>query len=256
MPSFWKKKIPGKKRGPVAVQIRECDRLWSALIRARDGGRCQNPRCFRPGNQPHHIFTRRHLSTRHDPENGILLCFYCHMEIAHREPEVFRQLILQILGERKFELLRLRAWSSCKFDYEMTKLILKELLATIPVAPTRTGGRSTTGRSVSPAAPPARPARKTVSIPPPGETPCSQADSVPPPAGHRTENTYGETTYRGIPPLLARSPAVRRTIAGDGHPIAGDGPASRSSCSPCSTPGPPTGGRNPENRLPVPSEMA
>ena len=60
------------------------DSDFSKMIYERDGGFCLL--CSKPGSEVHHIFSRRHKSIRHDPENGILLCNECHRE-AHEKPK-------------------------------------------------------------------------------------------------------------------------------------------------------------------------
>jgi 5-methylcytosine-specific restriction endonuclease McrA len=108
------------------AQKKAADALWSKYIRLRDRDTCQ--RCRRPGNQPHHIFSRRHLGTRHDPENGVLLCFYCHHVIAHSDYETIREFHLKKLGEDNYKRLRLRAYALTKPDYKLSAIILRQLI--------------------------------------------------------------------------------------------------------------------------------
>ena len=53
----------------------KCDRLWSRLIRERDGCCivCGNPRL-----QAHHLISRSAVFYRHNLENGVSLCAQCH----------------------------------------------------------------------------------------------------------------------------------------------------------------------------------
>ena len=102
------------------------DRLWSKYILLRDRRTCQ--RCLKSGNQPHHIFSKRHLGTRHDPENGICLCVYCHRTIAHSDYETFREFIVGRMGERAYTLLRVRSQTITKADYVMAQIVLKMLI--------------------------------------------------------------------------------------------------------------------------------
>jgi hypothetical protein len=108
------------------AQRARADRLWSRYIRLRDRDTCQ--RCGKPGNNPHHIFSRRHLGTRHDPENGILLCPYCHRTVAHSDYEMFRAFLIGRMGERNFERLYVRAKTVMKPDYAMAEIALKALI--------------------------------------------------------------------------------------------------------------------------------
>jgi hypothetical protein len=81
-----------------------------------------------PGIGAHHIFSRRHMGTRHDPENGISLCFYCHIRIAHGEPELFRSFILKRMGQNRYDALMIRAYAICKEDLMLAKIALEGLL--------------------------------------------------------------------------------------------------------------------------------
>ena len=47
------------------------DALWSKRVLERDFYRCQLTKL--PGTDPHHIFSRKNLSTRWDVDNGITL---------------------------------------------------------------------------------------------------------------------------------------------------------------------------------------
>ena len=105
------------------AQKKAADALWSKYIRLRDRDTCQ--RCRRPGNQPHHIFSRRHLGTRYDPENGVTLCFYCHHVIAHSDYETIREFHVKRMGLEAYQNLRLRAYALTKPDFQMAILALK-----------------------------------------------------------------------------------------------------------------------------------
>jgi hypothetical protein len=58
----------------------EADRLWSSIVLAEGGGKCLY--CGkRPGNgacHPHHIVGRANKTYRHNPNNGISMCWNCH----------------------------------------------------------------------------------------------------------------------------------------------------------------------------------
>ena len=57
------------------------DALWSALVKLRDGGKCQH--CGKTfGLEAHHVIERRYTATRWDLENGVTLCYHCH-DLAH-----------------------------------------------------------------------------------------------------------------------------------------------------------------------------
>lgn len=68
-------------------QVSRLDKLWSRAIIKRDNQTCQ--KCFKFGDNPHHIIPRRYLATRHALDNGLTLCTKCHSEEAHGNPEAF-----------------------------------------------------------------------------------------------------------------------------------------------------------------------
>jgi hypothetical protein len=76
----------GKPKTDRKKLIDKLDTLWSKRVMERDFYRCQY--CFRAGTDPHHIFSRKNLSTRWDINNGICLCRECHDD-AHRTPKTF-----------------------------------------------------------------------------------------------------------------------------------------------------------------------
>lgn len=106
---------------------KQADILWSEVIRLRDKYKCQHPGCSRAGVQAHHIFGRGYNNTRHDIQNGILLCKYHHKFWAHGKPEEFRDFITKRLGEKTYEELKIRAYSLAKPDYKMAIVVLEEI---------------------------------------------------------------------------------------------------------------------------------
>ena len=109
----------------------KADKLWSQYVRKRDKT-CQWCGMIHPKQMhSHHIVTRSVLATRHDPENGILLCPGCHFK-AHshmlRFVEWFRT---SGAGNWRYELLLETAYKSKqKFvpDYEEICLRLQTQL--------------------------------------------------------------------------------------------------------------------------------
>ena len=111
--------------------MREADLLWSLLVKKRDGGRCQWPGCPNVGNNAHHAFSRKHLGTRWCVDVGVTLCWAHHLHLAHGEPELFRDFLLERWGEEKFNTLKLLAYTPQKIDVGMVliglKLLAKEM---------------------------------------------------------------------------------------------------------------------------------
>lgn len=68
-------------------QIARLDKLWSRLVLDRDNHVCQ--KCFKFGDNPHHVILKRYLAVRHLLDNGLTLCTKCHIEEAHGQPGSF-----------------------------------------------------------------------------------------------------------------------------------------------------------------------
>ncbi len=88
------------------------DRKWAKLIKERDHWTCQRCGTVYPkksrGLHAAHIFSRRFKKTRHDPLNGVALCFGCH-SYFHANPLEFHEWAEKYLGTRSYVLLRDRA---------------------------------------------------------------------------------------------------------------------------------------------------
>ncbi len=94
------------------IKYRKDDIEWAKKIKERDGWTCQ--RCDKPypeksqGLYAAHIFSRRYKKTRHDLENGVSLCFGCHMWV-HGNPLDGNQFFRNHLGEERYIALSTRA---------------------------------------------------------------------------------------------------------------------------------------------------
>ena len=67
-------------------------KLWGNIVRERADWRCEYPDCTVHATQfhPHHFYSRRHLSIRYDPQNGLCLCAHHHTMgafAAHSDPD-------------------------------------------------------------------------------------------------------------------------------------------------------------------------
>jgi len=121
-----KKKIKLKNELPDRKEIvKQLDNLWRVLINNRD------EKCVKCGKltklQAAHIFSRRNCGTRWLPENGLLLCVGCHLFWAHKEPIEFAEFVRQRLGEKEYELLRMKATKPTKFTVSELVILSKEL---------------------------------------------------------------------------------------------------------------------------------
>ena len=102
------------------------DVLWSHVVKERDGEYCRHCRKNK-GTAAHHIISRRHRSTRWDPDNGVHLCFYCHIRIAHEDAPYFVDWIVREIGADAFEKLKRRAATpAIRIDYALTEIYLRD----------------------------------------------------------------------------------------------------------------------------------
>jgi len=106
-----------------AALTKTADLLWSEVIRARD------PVCVwcqrRPTRQAHHIFGRRSRSTRWALDNGVGICFGCHLK-GHENPLDFHDHIRARLGAEKYDRLRIASKIAMKVDIQMIILYLHQ----------------------------------------------------------------------------------------------------------------------------------
>ena len=119
----WRWTIRGMKRDI-------CDDLFSKLIRERAGWNCEscgkNYEHRTQGLHCSHFFSRRHKSTRWDPENAAAHCFGCHQRLGGN-PIDFTTWIKGHLGVCAMAALRLRAHQTVKIDKTMKKQITEHL---------------------------------------------------------------------------------------------------------------------------------
>jgi len=121
--------IPTKKRGEDRKKLeKECDALWSVMIRLRDK-RCQF--CMKVTEHKklyaHHIWTRTSRAGRWNDANGVALCLRCHLHVAHRMYEVFRRWLILWMGQDKFDRLMLMCNTRTKITAPELQLIKADL---------------------------------------------------------------------------------------------------------------------------------
>lgn len=104
----------------------KADRLWSLMIRQRDG------RCRRCGKEPPavilqaaHVISRRYKAIRWDPRNGLALCVGCH-HWNHHNPVEFDWWVKEEIGEETYDALRTEALS---YVGRVNKTNLREVIA-------------------------------------------------------------------------------------------------------------------------------
>ena len=113
------------------IRISKLDRLFSKVIRTRDGWTCQ--RCHKsyppPTNALHcaHIFTRSKKSTRFDEANAVAWCYGCH-SYMDRNPLEKHAWYTARFGMARLDQLRLRANLPAKLDLKLVELVLTQRL--------------------------------------------------------------------------------------------------------------------------------
>lgn len=97
------------KKKSVSRLKKILDKQFSLEVRTRDKFTCQ--RCGKKGKFVHcaHIFSRKCLSTRYDLRNATTLCYYCHLQFAHRCPVEFAEWCKEKLGEALYLELKLKS---------------------------------------------------------------------------------------------------------------------------------------------------
>jgi hypothetical protein len=95
----------------------KADSLWSGLVIERDWN-CR--KCSAKINlSAHHIRVRQHKSTKYDIDNGITLCWPCHSLQKYR-PQAFHDLVIDIIGQAKYDELRERSEVNIQDKYGMS----------------------------------------------------------------------------------------------------------------------------------------
>lgn len=111
-----------KRRKKRKVSVKECDKLWSQIVRASNGGVCylvsrvKDHVCSGP-IQGAHGFSRRYRGTRWDLRNGWPLCAAGHMRFTH-DPIGWDLLLRSWWGNDLYDEMQQKAITITKLDYE------------------------------------------------------------------------------------------------------------------------------------------
>lgn len=104
----------------------KADKLWSQMIRDRDGS------CRRCGRVPPeivlqaaHVISRRYKAIRWDERNGIAMCMGCH-HWAHKQPVEFDWWVQELIGKDTYESLREEALA---YVGRVVRVDLEEVIA-------------------------------------------------------------------------------------------------------------------------------
>lgn len=101
---------PSRVRKTASGALRsKLDAEWAKTVKA--SGKCAEifPAhfCIQPLTAAH-IISRRYKATRHDPKNGLPLCFASH-RFYTEHPEAWKAFLFQVIGEEEYERLRRKA---------------------------------------------------------------------------------------------------------------------------------------------------
>jgi hypothetical protein len=92
-------------------EIEILDTIWSSAVKERDGFKCML--CGRPqqegrgkGLNSHHLITRLKYSTRWNIDNGVALCYACHIRKVHVDT-IFYAKLFENMGFKIDELIQI-----------------------------------------------------------------------------------------------------------------------------------------------------
>lgn len=123
----------------MRLKISKADKLFSLVIRHRDNFTCQRCNFYDqpPTMQIHcaHFQSRAKKSVRWDTENACALCQRCHLYFDGYSPwgmekheREFKDFFLKRLGQKRYDLLILRANTITKMDESLIVLWSKSEL--------------------------------------------------------------------------------------------------------------------------------
>ncbi len=119
------------------IKLRRSDILFSLYVREKAGWRCR--KCGKLCKiqdewigklEASHYFSRKHEITRYDERNVYSLCFTCHKRMGGyqvSENGEYDLWVKELLGNREYKLLKLRANSYAKKDEKLALLFVKSL---------------------------------------------------------------------------------------------------------------------------------
>ena len=128
--SVNKGKRTSARRKKRKASMRDCDRLWSQLVRTKNDGRCyligrvEGHTCNGP-IQAAHGFSRRYRGTRWNLLNGWPMCSAGHLRLTY-DPIGWDMLITAWWGEELYQEMRAKALAPTKVDYAEVLAYLKD----------------------------------------------------------------------------------------------------------------------------------
>ncbi len=120
------------------IRIKPADRLFSLYIREKAGWKCKRcgKLCKVNGEwiaklENSHYFGRAHGNTRYDEKNCYALCGSCHKRMGgykRSEDGEYDLWVKELLGEKEYKNLKIRANSYHKKDEKLDLLFVKSLI--------------------------------------------------------------------------------------------------------------------------------
>lgn len=111
-------------------KIDKADHYFSLYIREKAGWKCEycgkdfSAKDRRKYLQNSHYWGRVNESTRFDPDNCMALCAYCHNRLGHGDGrDDYRRIMIQRLGEKRFQLLEIKKNTYKKKDRYLESLL-------------------------------------------------------------------------------------------------------------------------------------
>lgn len=123
----WRKSCKKAKTERQKV-YKQLEDAWKVLVKLRASCVCEYRNCNKTYLNSHHIFSKRHMATRWDLENGICLCSGHHtlnMFSAHQSP-AFVDWIEEYIGEERYNRIKLKAYTIKKWTIQEMKELLEE----------------------------------------------------------------------------------------------------------------------------------
>lgn len=115
------------------AKIDKADQTFSVYIREKADWKCEY--CHKDYSNNHqglhasHYWGRTRESVRFDPENVNALCYFHHMKLGHGDGrEDYRNFMIKRLGQKRYDLLKARAYQLKKKDRAMEYLRAKALV--------------------------------------------------------------------------------------------------------------------------------
>ena len=118
-----------KTRGKI---MKEIDAIFSKMVKDRDDWTCQRcattyDRTEKSSNrslQCSHFFPRQLMGTRFELDNLDALCAGCHMRVESDKMGWYMDYMIEKLGPKKYEALKIKAYGECKMSKQDLELLL------------------------------------------------------------------------------------------------------------------------------------